>query len=70
MHRQHGQMLYDTNRYTEKVLYLVYFYKVNLQRIVPEAVHSTFCLNMVRIYKYSQAKNQVVAAAITKGSRL
>lgn len=40
---------------------------MNLQRIAPEAVHSIFCLNMVRVYKYGQAKNQVVAAAITKG---
>lgn len=42
--------------------------KLYLQRIAPEAVHTSVCLNMVETYRYGQVKDQVIAATITKGS--
>lgn len=42
-----------------------------MQRIVPETVHSAVYLNMVKVYKYGQVKNEAaVAATITTGSSL
>jgi len=39
-----------------------------MQRIAPEAGHSTVCLNTAEVYKHGQAKNQVLAATTTKRS--